>query len=223
MKHELNESSVDRMTTAIKLAVGHVPAIGPIISELIGSVIPNQRIDRIVRFIEFLDARLTELEVRPDEQDTTNPEFVDILEDGFFQAARAVTNDRLERIACVVATGLSESDLKYEETKRMLWLLDQLNDQEITLLRGQLPVENTECRLDEDFQTTHQELLRPWASEDRSRRSSAESQRRAAVRESYLQHLSSLKLLENGNKVSLLGRMLLRYLDLIPDWNQRLT
>lgn len=83
------------MTTAIKLAVGYVSAICPVISELIGRIIPNQKIDRVSRFIEQLDSRLMDLEVTLSEQDTTNANVIDILEDGFFQAARAVTDDRL--------------------------------------------------------------------------------------------------------------------------------
>ena len=106
------------------------------IAEIIGNVIPNQRVERIVRFVKELENRLGKLEAENLQAKVTDPAVVDLLEDAFIQASRATSEDRITHIDEVIANGITSDELNKAEVKRMLWLLGQLNDAEIVILRS---------------------------------------------------------------------------------------
>lgn len=58
----LQPTTADYVASAAKAALGMVPFVGSLLAELAGTIIPNQRIDRLVRFAEKLAARLSNLE-----------------------------------------------------------------------------------------------------------------------------------------------------------------
>lgn len=236
----LSANATDRITSLAKGVFGAAPVVGPLAAEIIGNIIPNQRADRIVRFVQKLDDRLKHLEHEVLRQRTTDPQFVDIIEDAFFQAAKAVSDERLDHVANVVANGISAEELNHAETKRMLWLLEQLNDAEIVILRSKLAMTNDDLAADADFREKHKELL---ALNTTHSGSSEDEFEEAAVKRSYRQHLLELGLVRHrfkrprrgelpefddktgmmkasGTDVTRVGRMLLRYLNLIPDWCQ---
>jgi hypothetical protein len=49
----LGHSPTDYGVSAAKGLAGLIPGIGGIVAEIIGAVIPNQRVDRIARFLEI--------------------------------------------------------------------------------------------------------------------------------------------------------------------------
>ena len=55
----LNSRSVDHLTALVRGAVGTVPMFGPLLAEVITVTIPNQRIDRVAKFSEELERRLS--------------------------------------------------------------------------------------------------------------------------------------------------------------------
>jgi hypothetical protein len=215
-----------------------IPVVGSLISEIVGNIIPNQRVDRIDRFIQLLGQRLENLEKDFLDTRLKEPAAVDLLEDAFMQAARATNQERIEHIANVIANGLAEESLQQAEAKRMLWLLGQINDSEVIILRGRLATTNDEAVKDEEFRIKHAELLAPTSTHMDSSEDQFEE---AALKSSYRQHLHDLGLLRHrfakpkrgqlpefddktgmmkasGSNVTRLGKMLLRYLNLIPDW-----
>lgn len=236
----LAANRVDGLTSLAKGILGAAPFIGPTLAEIVGHIIPNQRIDRIVKFVRLLDERLQKFEQETLQTQIQEPANVDLLEDAFTQAARATSQERLEHIANLVANGISSEDLKQSESKRMLWLLGQLNDAEIILLRGNLPMTREEYDLDEEFRRQHSELLAPDTIHMGSSEDELED---AALKTSYRQHLHDLTLIRkrfrkpkkgqfpefdektgmmkaSGSDVTRLGKMFLTYLDLIPEWYQ---
>lgn len=235
---QLGNNTTDLIASVGKGVAGAVPVIGPVIAEVIGNIIPNQRIDRITEFIRLLDERLKHFEQARLDERFRQPEAIDLLEDAFFQAARATSHERLEHIANVVAHGISAEELNQAETKRMLWLLGQLNDQEIVILRGKLAMTNTDFKKDAEFRDKHESLLSPNMTTMSSDNREFEE---AALKDSYRTHLHDLGLLQSrfwklrkgelpefddktgmmktsGTDVTRLGRMLLRYLNIIPEW-----
>ena len=155
----LTTNAVDWTAVAAKGGLGAIPVVGSLAAELVGSIIPNQRMDRIVHFLELLEVRVKDLEKSKLDGRKSDPQFVDIMEDAFFQASRAVSEDRLEHIANVVAKGLSADELNYAEAKQMLWLLGQLNDIEIVILRSRLALTNEDHAKDRDFRNKYQDIL----------------------------------------------------------------
>lgn len=238
MSPKLDNTTTDIITILAKGGLGAIPFVGSLIAEIVGNVIPNQRIDRIARFIELLEQRLGKLEEESLQSRLTTPEAVDLLEDAFIQAARATSSERLEHIANVVANGLGKEELNQAEIKRMLWLLGHLNDSEIVILRSKLASTNEDLQRDADFRQKHEQLLAP----DMAHMGSSEDEfEEAALKASYRQHLHDLGLTRlrfraprrgelpefddktgmikaSGSDITRLGRMLLRYLNLIPSW-----
>lgn len=234
----LGATSTDIVASLAKGTTGVVPVIGPLVAEVVGNIIPNQRVERIVRFVQLLDERLCHLEQDVVQSKLKQPPVVDLLEDAFIQAARATSRERLEHIANVVANGLSDDQLNEAETKRMLWLLGQLNDAEIIVLRSRLATTREDYEADSEFQNRHAQLLAPDATHMGS---SEEEFEEAALKKSYQAHLRDLGLTRprfkkprrgefpefdvktgmmkaSGSDVTRLGKMLLRYLNLIPGW-----
>lgn len=215
-----------------------VPIVGSLVAEIVGNVIPNQRVDRIVQLVQLLEERLGNLEKDLLEKRLRGPVAVDLLEDAFTIAARATGQERLEHVANVIANGLSDEEFQQAEAKRMLWLLGQINDSEVIILRSRLPLTHEDVQADAEFRTKHSELL---AADATHMDSSDDDLDEAALKSSYRQHLHDLGLLRlriakpkrgelpqfdektgmmkaNGVDVTRLGKMLLRYLNLIPDW-----
>jgi len=238
---QLGNTTADIVTSLVKGSTGLVPIIGGFIAEIVGNVIPNQRVDRIVQFVRLLEEKLGKLEEEALKSKFAQPPVVDLLEDAFTQAARATSRERLEHIADVVAKGISADELNEAESKRMLWLLGQLNDSEIVLLRAGLPMTGEEIMGDTSFRQKHERLLAPEMTHSGSSEDEFEE---AALKASYRQHLHDLGLIRrqfqrprrgeipefdentgmmktNGSDVTRLGKMLLRYLNLIPEWYRR--
>ena len=235
---KLGNTPTDIITSLAKGTTGMIPYVGSLVAEIVGNVIPNQRVDRIVRFVQLLEERLGNLEKDFLEKRLQEPAAVDLLEDAFLQAARATSRERLEHIANVIANGLSEEELQQAEVKRMLWLLGQINECEVIILRSRLVSTREDIQADAEFRNKHAEMLAP----DTSHLGSSEDEfEQVALKSSYRQHLYDLGLLRlrfakpkrgelpefddktgtikaSGSDVTRLGKMLLRHLKLIPTW-----
>ena len=59
---ELKPNKVDYGVAVMRGTVDLIPYLGPTIAEFIGTIIPNQRIDRIAKFAAELDRKLERLE-----------------------------------------------------------------------------------------------------------------------------------------------------------------
>ena len=235
---KLGNTTTDIIASLAKGTTGMVPIVGSLIAEIVGNVIPNQRVDRIVRFVELLEERLGKVEQEVLQARFAQEAVVDLFEDAFTQAARATTQERLEHIANIVAQGIAPEEFDEAETKRMLWILGQVNDAEIVVLRSRLAQTGEDHDADREFHEKHKILLAPNATHLGS---SDDEFEEAALKDSYRQHLHDMGLLRKrfrkpkrgelpefddktgmmkagGSDVTRFGKMFLRYLNLIPDW-----
>jgi hypothetical protein len=131
---ELVPQTADYVASAAKAALGAVPFIGSLLVEIAGVLIPHQRIDRIVRFAEQLEVRLSGIEQGFVRSQLANENFTDLVEEGLRQAARAVSEERRAYIASLVAESVRTEDISYIESKHMLRILGELNDIEVIRL-----------------------------------------------------------------------------------------
>ncbi len=226
----LDNNSTDRWASLNKGVLGAIPIVGPLVAEVIGSLIPNQRIDRISEFVKCLHERLACFEKKLLENTFNDPYFIDLLEDGFWSAARALSEERINYIASVVANGISEDIQKKMEAKRFVQILAGLNDIEVIILRSYLKL----YMEDQDFHEKHKDILTPTSVHLGS---SEEEVAKAEIYKSYKQNLSKLNLLRpnfkkpksgefpkfdektgmmkaSGYKITYLGRMLLVHIGL---------
>jgi hypothetical protein len=227
----LQPSSTDYVASAAKAALGMVPFAGSLLAELAGTIIPNQRIDRIVKFAEKLNEKLSEIEEDFVRSQLTNENFTDLLEEGLRQAARSVTNERRDYIASLIARSLTDKDVEYIESKHLLRILGEINDIEVIWLRFYLvPTFGG----DKIFRETHTKILEPVIATLVAPQGTLD---KSALQESYKEHLTQLGLLEHkyqtdiqtrtpefdsftgglktaGYEISPLGRLLLRHIGL---------
>ncbi len=187
--NQLKTSKVDILVSAAKSALGAVPLAGPLLSELIGNIIPNQRLDRLSEYVILLEEKLSKVESALINKAIQNEYCIDLIEEGFYQASRAITIERREYIANVVVNGLTDAELEYQESKYMLKILQDLNDQEVIWLRYYL---RPTIGGDEEFRDKHKNVLTEIhiANDERS----AVQQ---ALQQSYQKRLESFGLLKS--------------------------
>lgn len=138
-----------------KAALGAIPYLGPLASEIIGNLIPNQRIDRIVSLLKTLESKIDEKERTKVEKRMLEEKSIDLMEDGFIQAARALSEERIEHIASLLKNSLTNEDLEHIQYKRLLFLLSELNDVEVLMLKSR----SGSIAEQQEFQRKHQDVL----------------------------------------------------------------
>lgn len=132
----LDEDWRDRLAAIGKGVVGLVPFAGGPLAEIVGSVIPGQRADRVTAYLRVLSDRVDELDAVVRHGLATNVEKIGLIEEGGFQAARATTKERIDRIVEVVQRGLNESDADIIRRKRLLLILGEIDNDELVLLNA---------------------------------------------------------------------------------------
>ena len=186
----LKSGMADYSTALAKGAVNLVPVIGPFLAEIVGVQIPQQRIDRIAKFAADLDQRLSSLEEGRLESQIENEEFTDLIEEGIRQASRSLSDERRGYIASIIANSLSSDTISHAESGHLMRLLGEINDIEVIWLRYYL---RPSVGGDEVFRQTHEETLTPIR---RYVGSSHEVRDKAALQQSYKQHLVQLGMIE---------------------------
>ncbi|MGS2743588.1 hypothetical protein ACU6TU_08325 [Halomonas sp. LS-001] len=132
----LDDKLVDKLVSIGKGASGLVPMVGGSLAEIIGNVIPGQRAERVSKYLRALSERVEHLETTVQESLLQNPEKVDLIEEGGYQAARATSDNRIEMIVEAVSRGLTLDDAELVRRKRLLSLLGELDEDEMVLLNA---------------------------------------------------------------------------------------
>ncbi|NKC15643.1 MAG: hypothetical protein GKR94_26640 [Gammaproteobacteria bacterium] len=211
---QLDTNTRDRLVSAAKSAAGALPFIGTFVGEIIDSVIPEVRIERVVGFLKSLDERVGNLDDKLDrfQQSLKSEEGLDIFEEGVIQASRTVSEERKKRLAYLVVNSLASEELKYAESRKLLSIYNELTDPEIIWLiyYSLNPVLGKGPH--SEWVDQHPEVLKPIS---REMGAPQEQHERGALQDSYKLTLSRLSLTtEKGRTTSLttLGRLMVRYI-----------
>ncbi|MDV6316537.1 hypothetical protein [Idiomarina sp. HP20-50] len=191
---ELKPSSNDYTVSGLKSVLGAVPVAGSLLSEIAGTVIPNQRVDRIADFARKLELRVSHLEHSFFEREIKNEEFTDLVEESLRQAARATTDDRREYLASLLATSLNSKDIEYAESHHLLRILSELSDIEVIWLRF---YSNPSLGGDDEFRDLHKDVLGPVEAALGSDQNEIDKE---ALQKSYKAHLERLGLISGKVK-----------------------
>jgi len=116
----LDNKPIDYITSVVKGTLGIVPFAGSLLAELTGTVIPNQRLDRIAKFVIVLEDKLSNLEQDFVRSQLTDENFSDLLEEGARQTARSLSDERREYISSLISNSLSQQEIEYIESKHLL-------------------------------------------------------------------------------------------------------
>lgn len=184
---ELSSKAVDYRTAFYRSIANNIPLLGGLLTEVINETIPNQRIDRIQKYIESLEAKIQDLDPNEVEARFHEPEFIDLLEESLCQAVRAVSQERIEYIASIVGESLSDQERQYIQYKKILYILKELNDVEILMLLGFVRTH------DKEFWDTHRDTI---SQPGHHMQSSQQQMDKSLVQKAYRAHLINLKLLQ---------------------------
>lgn len=135
LPNEIKVKAIDYVTSGAKAILGVVPFAGSLLAEVAGSIIPNQRVDRIADFSFKLQARIEQLEEAHIRSELDDEEFTDLLEESLRQASRATSETRRQYLASLVGSSLSSDALEYAESKHLMRILGELSDVEVLWLR----------------------------------------------------------------------------------------
>jgi hypothetical protein len=135
MADDLGQTTKDQLVALSRGAVGGIPYIGGVVGELL-AMIPGQRVDRIAAYVRKLSERLEVIEAKRQRELLSRPDKVDFVEEGAWQAARAISDERTTYIAEAVFKGLTSEEADVIRRKRLLKLLGELDDDELTLLNA---------------------------------------------------------------------------------------
>ncbi len=190
----LETNKEDRMSLFIKSIFGIVPFGSPI-GEAITSVIPHQKIERLVDFVQILNYKIKNAERKIEEQELKTEEFTDLLEDALGQASRELSKERLEHIASLLKNSLTDEELDYLEMKKILSLLGDLNDAEIIWLQYYTPIGHGS----QEFLDKHEKVLnvRPLYQD-----CSKAEEFKLAIKKSYEENLVRHELLNENYDLS---------------------
>lgn len=134
MSDELDTNAKDRLVAATRGALAAVPLAGGLLGELVTEVIPGLRQDRVVTYLRLLEQRVAAMEDAQAKAALVDPEKIDLIERGGFQAARATSPERIAHIVDVVARGLEAGEAEIIRRKRMMELLGEIDDDEVAIL-----------------------------------------------------------------------------------------
>jgi len=231
---DLNSNDVDKGVLLLKGITGAIPFIGPMIAEIVGEIIPKQRIDRMHELLHILNEKFSRLEISQEELSHKMKEepYVNLLEEGMWQAARSSSSERKEYIASLLANGISNENLHELEENILLLILSQMNDNEIIILYSY----TMRVRRDSEFHEQHEDILtEPLAHMG----SNQEELDKATIYDTYRGKLVRLNLLRrdfkkpkrgelpefdektgmmkaSGYSLTPLGKLFLKYIDM-PD------
>ncbi|EHK8987232.1 hypothetical protein ACP52Y_004154 [Vibrio vulnificus] len=133
MTRNLEQKSVDYVVSAAKGIFGAMPVFGPALAEIISEIVPNQRIERIVEVLKELDRRLT---IAEKSSFSSNKYALSIFEDGMYQAARSLSEERNRYIAMFLKGCSSLEEDSFNIKKKLFYILEELTDLDIKILLG---------------------------------------------------------------------------------------
>lgn len=231
----IEENEVDILTTSFKGSAGMIPILGPYFAEIIGSLVPNQRIDRITTFLKLFYKKFEEqnLQIEILKEKMKNEDFINLFDDISWLAAKSTSNDRKEYLASILINGLTDDKLDEIQKNIFLNLMSDLNDIEILILYSHTMA----SRIDEEFNKKHQETLTPpvayiGASEDDINKSILfKTYKEKLVRLNLLnKNFKKLKkgelpefddktgmIKSNGFEITSIGRLFLKYIGLLKN------
>ena len=196
-KHDLKVKKNDLIASALKGVCGTLPIVGPSIAEIIGYVIPSQRIDRIASLLKALEAKIDPEEKAKVEAKMLEEKSVDLMEDGFLQAARALSEERIDYIASLLKNSLTDEDLERIAYKKLLSILGEVNDIEVLLLKY---CSRPTIGWREEFRLKHKKALTKTVV---VLSSSQEEVDKAAIYESHETNLARLGLIKPRFRLSM--------------------
>jgi hypothetical protein len=124
----------DRVASILRGIAGAVPVAGGALAEIITEIVPNQRMIRIEQYLVYLAEEIAALNIKNAAARMKKPENIDLIEEGAYQAIRALTDERKRYLARAVAQGIGAEERDKLNEKRVLALIGGFDDGDLLLL-----------------------------------------------------------------------------------------
>jgi hypothetical protein len=133
MNGSLKSDSRDMAVLLGRIVTSAIPYVGGPLGEILGAVIPRQRMDRVASYLTELSARLETLDRRFNEQ---NIKSMDLLETSVVHAARALSEVRNGYLVNLMQDAVDVTSNQYEIDRKILHVLAEFTDKDIGVLRA---------------------------------------------------------------------------------------
>lgn len=135
-KDSLDSQHRDRATSVGKAVLGAIPFAGPLLTEIMIGVVPSLKEERLINYVRLINSRVEALEENQKQQARSNPNYLELIEDGALQAIRSTSDTRIEQISEIVAKGLERDEVSIVRRKRILRVFSQIDDDEVLILEA---------------------------------------------------------------------------------------
>lgn len=188
-KSDIAVSALNSLIAALSTVNPIIPIVGPLLQEIVGYSIPNQRIDRIIKYSIRLEKKIKEIDESVLKLAFTDENFSDLMEESLIQVARSISEERREYIASLICNSLKPEKIGFIESKHLLKILGEINDIEVIWLRFYYcPLLNG----DKEFREKHKNIIGFQRSYIDAPQNILNN---STIQESYQSHLVQLGLL----------------------------
>ena len=177
-----------------------IPYIGGLIVEVINVTIPDKRLKRIDKLLNKLSLRVSDIEDEQLKQKFNSDDFTDIFEEVLAQSIKAHSDQRLEYLASILEDGIRQEQIEFLQVKRLLEILDEINDVEVILLQSYEEKNQSNIfgrkNLEEKNQNDSEEFRRKHSSVfDTSKINPEKASEHKVMLNNYTSHLINLGLI----------------------------
>lgn len=159
-KDDLDSNLTDFGVSLLKItgsvAFIWAPTVSDAFNEIIGLLIPNQRADRMAKAIRTINSKIALIPAEVFNEMKKDPRFLDFIQEGIMQISRAASEKKVEYISLIIANGLTEEEISYEQSNTLLKLIEELEMLEIMWLRYYLIPEGLG---DHEFKEAHKDIF----------------------------------------------------------------
>lgn len=146
----MDENSVDSRIKLYKAISGLIPG-GSFFSEYLIDRIPGQRMERLFKFVEELNERISKLENR----DFVNNENYSLLaESTIIEATKPISKERMEWLGSILIPTTTLSDQEIEFRRKALAILTDLSDLDVECLLKHISWKN-KIRYEQSLRKKH--------------------------------------------------------------------
>jgi len=154
---DLEHNGVDDTAMFWKGTLGATPFAGPFLAEIVGNLIPNQRMDRIIVFLKILDKKLQTFEESLEilKSKMQEESFLNAFEEASWQSTKSSSTTRKEYLASILINDLTNDKLDEIQKSIFLNIINELNDVEILILYSH----TMKAKHDENFRQNNESAL----------------------------------------------------------------
>jgi len=132
---DIRQKGIDTFVGFTKAGLSLIPIAGPFISEIIGNIIPNQRFERVAKYLETLKSKLDSVE---DQniilQLTTDRNMLLLFENTIKHSSETNSEEKYDYYSEFIINALQDKTTEQIQRERILKIISELNEIEIVLL-----------------------------------------------------------------------------------------